>query len=40
MSAYFSDHEVPDLRAPQIWPGNTKAVNPGYLGVTALEAAV
>jgi hypothetical protein len=23
------------LRAPQIWPGNTKAVSPGCLGVTA-----
>jgi hypothetical protein len=23
------------LRTPQIWPGNTKAVNPGCLGVTA-----
>src|SRR5512133_1363286 len=24
--------------APRIWPRNTKAVNPGYLGATALEA--
>jgi|GEM_PF-6707412 hypothetical protein len=38
MSAYFSDHEVPWYWAPRIWPGNTKAVNPGCLGATALEA--
>ena len=35
MSAYFSDHEVPLKAAPRIWPGNTKAVSPGCLGVTA-----
>jgi hypothetical protein len=30
MSAYFSDHEVPWDWAPRIWPGNTKAVIPGF----------